>query len=113
MIEDEGQERGESGDAAYDFFKYMTSLTLLTLGGVITVSQMAQPGDLKKTTLIIVLGTVALAAVASFLGAAEVVTSKAPHGPSAPHVRTYLKLAPTLFLVGIGAFLFMFGDVMY
>jgi hypothetical protein len=98
----------------YDFFKYLTSLALLTLAGAFGISQ--NEGALQeigRTTLAIVMGTVALAAVASFMGASEIVRLKSGGPPSVRRVELLARAAPAIYALGVGGILMMFLDVLF
>ena len=97
----------------YDFFKYMTSLSLLTLGGVLTVAQMAGPDDVKRHTLLIVMSPVAASTLMAFSGAMEMVKAKSGNQEVSKTVHRLAKFAPAAFLLGVGAFIAMFVDVMF
>jgi hypothetical protein len=98
----------------YDFFKYLTSLSLLTLAGAFTISQ--NEGALEeigRTTLAVVMGTVALAAIASFMGASEIVRVKSGGTPVGRRVDLLARAAPAIYAVGVGGILMMFLDVLF
>jgi hypothetical protein len=98
----------------YDFFKYLTSLSLLTLAGAFTISQ--NDGALEeigRTTLAVVMGTVALAAVASFMGASEIVRVKSGGTPVGRRVDLLAQAAPGIYCLGVGGILMMFLDVLF
>ena len=93
----------------YDFFKHLTSLVLLTLGGVLVIAQAADKADVKPVMLIIVLILIATAGVSSFVGSSEIV--RAPYtGTKARSLEFYRKAAPALLSFGVGMFLAIFVD---
>ena len=72
MNDEEGPVRNLDGEAMlYDWFKHLTSLSLLTLGGVLSLSQVSEAEDIKKHVLTGVLIVVAIAGVLSFSGAEQ------------------------------------------
>jgi exosortase/archaeosortase len=98
----------------YDFFKYLTSLSLLTLAGAFTISQ--NEGALEeigRTSLAIVMGTVALAAIASFMGAMEIVRIKSGGAPIGRRVDLLAHAAPAIYSLGVGGILMMFLDTLF
>jgi hypothetical protein len=97
----------------YDFFKYLTSVSLLTIGGILTVSQLPEAADLKRSSLLITMTPVALSTLMAFSGAGELVKAKSNDKPLSGNVRRLGQIAPIAFLIGIGSFIFMFLDVMY
>ncbi|MGA9582225.1 MAG: hypothetical protein WBR13_09685 [Allosphingosinicella sp.] len=115
--EDEGpalRRADRDGDEyLYDFFKYMTSVSLLTLGGVLTVAQMAGPDELKQHTLMMVMAPVAASTLMAFSGATEMVKAKSGRQEVSKTTRRMAKIAPAAFLIGVGAFIAMFVDVMF
>jgi len=111
--EEQGPAAQSHGDAyLYDFFKYMTSVSLLTLGGVLTVSQM-DGDDLERHTLLIVMTPVALSTLMAFTGAVEMVKAKSSGKELSKSVHRMAKFAPGAFLLGVGAFIAMFVDVTF
>ncbi|HEX9963441.1 MAG TPA: hypothetical protein VGB04_00475 [Allosphingosinicella sp.] len=115
--EDEGlalRHAARDGDEyLYDFFKYMTSVSLLTLGGVLTVAQMAGPGELKQHTLLMIMAPVAASTLMAFSGASEMVRAKTARQEVSKTTHRLAKIAPAPFLIGVGAFIALFVDVMF
>jgi hypothetical protein len=120
MIEEQGDSLPaaltdrDSDGYRYDFFKYLTSLSLLTLAGAFTISQ--NEGALEeigRVTLAVVMGTVALAAVASFMGANEIVRVKAGGAPIGRRVELLARAAPAVYSIGVGGILMMVLDVLF
>ena len=96
----------------YDYFKHLTTLSLLALGGVMTLSQMADRADVKAWLLIVVLVTISLGGVAAFSGAGEIVRGRYT-GTSHYKSLNFCRLAaPTLLALGVGMFLSMFVDAL-
>ena len=102
---------GEQAAVLYDWFKHLTSLSLLTLGGVLSLSQSDAAADIKKATLVLVLFFLSLAGMASFSGAAMVVESRTKATPLSRWVKPVGGIAATSLSMGIGAFLFVFVKV--
>jgi exosortase/archaeosortase len=120
MTEDESESPPSAGadrdgdGYRYDFFKYLTSLSLLTLAGAFTISQ--NEGALEeigRTSLAIVMGTVALAAIASFMGALEIVRIKSGGAPVGRRVDLLAQAAPGIYSLGVGGILMMFLDTLF
>jgi hypothetical protein len=113
MIEDNetpkpGQRDGEL--LVYDFFKYLTSLVLLTLGGMLIVMKDFDPADVKPQMVIVAIIVISSAGVLAFSGAAEIVRARyagTPPHRSLPFLRA---AAPALLAMGLGLFLAMFVD---
>ena len=94
----------------YDLGKFLTTLSLFAIGGVLTVADTATPGDIKAGNLIIV--TVALAAAAA-LGAstsATIAYGRFTGKPFSPHLHKYARASIILLAVGLGMFMAMWVD---
>jgi hypothetical protein len=102
---------GEQAAVLYDWFKYLTSLSLLTLGGVLSLSQSDAVTDIKKAMLVLVLVLLSLAGMASFSGAAMVVDSSTKATPLSRWIKVTGTIAAMSLSMGIGAFLFIFVKV--
>ena len=96
----------------YDFFKHMTSLSLITLGGVLTLSQVEKM-DLKPFSLGLVVTMIAVAGISGFAGMDEVVKSRFDGQDVSRRIRFYRKLCPIAFGIGIGGFLSLFFTALY
>ncbi len=103
---------GEQAAVLYDWFKHLTSLSLLTLGGVLSLSQSDAVADIKKAMLVLVLVLLSVAGMASFSGAAMVVESRTKSSPLSPWVNLTGTIAAMSLSMGIGAFLFIFVKVL-
>lgn len=119
MIEEQEKNVGpvqphEADGYAYDYFKFLTSLSLLTLAGIFAISQMdGAMEQIGKGSLIAIMATVAAGGIASFMGVGQIVHAKTSGIDSARKIAGLLKAAPALYCVGLGASLWMFLDVMY
>jgi hypothetical protein len=103
---------GEQAAVLYDWFKHLTSLSLLTLGGVLSLSQSDAVADIKKGMLVLVLVLLSTAGIASFSGAAMVVESRTKRQPLSRWVNATGAVAATSLSMGIGAFLYIFVRVL-
>ena len=93
----------------YDWFKHLTSLSLLALGGVLSLSQVPDV-DVKKGSLMLVVILLAVAGIAAFSGADQLVRATADGKPMPRQVNWLRTLATLLLGLGLGAFLSMFMD---
>jgi uncharacterized protein involved in exopolysaccharide biosynthesis len=95
----------------YDFFKWITTLSLLTLGAILSLSQSA---DLKLTArdLLLVLGPLSLASVVGLTGAEGVVRNRLTGHKPRIKPSLALWLAVGSLGLGTGAFLSLFWDVL-
>ena len=95
----------------YDFFKHLTSLTLLTLGGVLAIAQAVDKTDVKPPVLIAVLIIISGGGICSFVGASEIV-KKRYTGKASRSLEFYRKAAPALLALGVGMFLGIYMDAL-
>jgi len=93
----------------YDYFKHLTSLSILTLGGVLAISQQegAAPTAAKMYAVV---GFVALAAVSAFSGTGAIVrqqsAGKVPGRWFNPNF--YRIVSPIALSLGVGMFLALY-----
>lgn len=95
----------------YDYFKHLTTLSLLILGGILTLSQTAQGAEMKLRTVLMVVAVVTLAGVVSFSACGEIARAHF-HGEAPKRVDLYRKVAPVILMLGVGMFLFLFGKAL-
>jgi hypothetical protein len=91
----------------YDYFKHLTTLSLLVLGGILTISQTEKGALMKAPGVMIVAGVVVLAGVISFSGSGEIARAHF-HGDRPKRVDLFRKAAPVILSLGVGMFLFLF-----
>ena len=94
----------------YDFFKHLTSLALLTLGGVLVMAKEANKADVHPVMIITVLVLIAAAGVCAFSGAWEIVRSRSSGTPPLSTLKFYRAAAPALLALGVGMFLTLYAD---
>ena len=107
MIDEETNVDAGHGALLYDFSKFLTTLSLLALGGVLTLTQTADNHVLKKPVVAMVVSFVALAGVCAFSAAsklAKVGTSRRKQRLTPQH---YLLAAIAFLGMGAGGFLMM------
>lgn len=95
----------------YDYFKHLTTLSLLILGGILTLSQTDQGSEMKLRTVLMVVGVVTLAGFISFTASGEIARAHF-HGQNPKRVDLYRKAAPAILLLGVGMFLALFGKAL-
>ena len=101
-------DRAHAGEALlYDFFKHMTSLSLVTLGGVLTISQIPDM-DIRPFSLGLVVVTLSAAGVAGFAGMDEIVKARLDGKQAGRRLSLYRKFCPAAFGIGVGGFLSLF-----
>ena len=94
----------------YDFFKHLTSLVLLTLGGVLVVAQAADPKDVKPGIVIAVLIIISASGICAFGGSSEIVRARYTGSVPRKGLDFYRRAAPILLALGVGMFLSLFVD---
>ncbi|HEX9932792.1 MAG TPA: hypothetical protein VGB08_08125 [Allosphingosinicella sp.] len=94
----------------YDYFKHLTSLVLLTLGGMLFVMKDFDPTDVKPQMVIIAIVLISLSGVLAFGGSAEIVRAKYENRPTKWSLALARFGSPALLSVGFGLFLAMFID---
>ena len=104
-----GQDRyGET--LLYDFAKFITTLSLLLLGGMLTLSAAARQGDLKLFNLMFVTIAIAIAGMTAFITANALVDARATGREPSPALPKLMKFATGVIGVGLGGFLMMWLD---
>jgi hypothetical protein len=115
MIDSEDKPPPANGSEAllYDWFKHLTSLSLLTLGGILSISQLVTEGGFKKHTVIGLLIAVGLSGVIGFTGAESIVNARTTGAPLPKSVHLLRKIGSASLGLGVGAFLYIFTKVVY
>ena len=96
----------------YDFSKFLTTMSLLALGGVLTVIQTSDRSDIKLFNIIFVMGAIAFAGILSILTANALVDARAAGKEPEPYLRKMMKAARGLLGVGTGGFLMIWLDTL-
>ena len=98
---------------AYDYFKHMTGVSLISIGGVFAL--IGGPTKIGRAKLLIILAAIGLTGVISLYQASALGTLESkpvPHAKLAKQVR-YSQFAAMLFLmVGLGAFIQSFAGAL-
>jgi hypothetical protein len=114
MSEDESalspRHRDDGDLLQYDFFKHLTSLALLTLGGVLVLAKEADKADVHPVMIITVLVLISASGVCSFSGASEIVRSRYNKVAALPTLKFYRAASPSLLALGVGMFLTLYAD---
>jgi hypothetical protein len=110
----QGQERPADGDSyLYDFFKYLTSVSLVSLGAIFTFVEMDKIKGVSDFAIGAAVAVLGLAAFLSFIGAEQLVSAKSAGREIEPNVYRLRKLAPRAYLLGLGILAFVCGDVLF
>ncbi len=95
----------DAENLSYDYFKNLTSLSVLTLGGVLTLSEKVFADQIEPWQMLVAGGLVAASGIVALQCQADIVqVSRGKKAPTA-WLRFGHRLAPALFGGGIGAFL--------
>ena len=94
----------------YDYAKHLTTLSLLAIGGVLTVTETANRADVKPPIVAIVLGAIALAGILAFSTANGLVAARSRGKDPPEGLPTLLKIATAFLGMGTGGFLMMWWD---
>ncbi len=102
-------EAADAEDLSYDFFKNLASLSVLTLGGVLTLSESVFVDRVEPWMMFLTGGFIAAAGLLALQCQAEIVQLSRGKKPPSNFLRFGHRLAPGLFGGGIGGFLAMLG----
>lgn len=91
----------------YDYFKHISSLVLITLGGLLLVLKDFSPKDLRPAFVLATFIFVSGSGIVAFSGTQEIVRAKAT-GKAPRWLNLSRIAAPNLLGVGLGIFLAMF-----
>ena len=95
----------DAENLSYDFFKNMTSLSILTLGGILTLSEGLFAERIEFWQMMVASGLIAAGGVVALQCQADVVQVARGKKTSAPWLRYGHRIVPGLLGGGIGAFL--------
>ena len=94
----------------YDFFKHLTSLSILALGGVLVLAKEANQADVKPEMIIVVLVLISAAGICAFSGAGEIVRARQSKAEPLRSLKFYKAASPSLLALGVGMFLTLYAD---
>lgn len=101
-------EKGEGATFLYDYFKHLTSLSILTLGGVLAISQRGGAEMPARTVMYAIVAFVSLAAVLAFSGSSDIVRQKVTGKAPGKWQNFYRITSPICLGVGVGMFLALY-----
>lgn len=101
-------EMADGATFLYDFFKHLTSLSVLTLGGVLAISTGADANGTSRASMIAVVVLVGIAALLAFSGTSEIVRQKTTGEIRDKSLAFYRVGAPMALSLGVGGFLYVF-----
>lgn len=105
--------RDHAGDAhyaeslLYDLAKFVTTLSLLSIGGVLTLTQAASRGAYPPTWLAFALSAIAFAGLCSFGTAYSLADARTRGREPSPRLGLLLQIATALLGIGTGSFVWM------
>ena len=95
----------DSENLSYDYFKNLTSLSVLTLGGVLTLSEKVFAEQIDVWQMLVASGLIAAGGIVALQCQADIVqVSRGKKAPTA-WLRYGHRVAPALLGGGIGAFM--------
>jgi hypothetical protein len=117
---DDGDARHDHSDAQrhgegllYDLGKFLTSLSIFAIGGVLTVADTAKPGDIKAFNLITITIALAGAAVLGASTSGTIAYGRFTGKRLSRHLPNYARGSFLLLGVGLGMFMAMWIDKLY
>jgi hypothetical protein len=110
-IDNEVIDEESSGNASllllYDWFKHITTLSLLTLGGLLSILQ-AGEAQVRPGVLAAIVGLIAFAGILGFEGQNRVLQAQLASQPIPKSLGWFRRLAVVSFSIGTGIFLTLF-----
>lgn len=96
----------------YDFSKFLTTLSILALGGVLTLTQTADRSDIKTFNIVLAISAIALAGTLAVTTANSIAYARASGQALPRNLHRYILAAMALLGMGMGIFLFMWMDTL-
>ena len=118
MIEEEtrleaGPDADRHGESLlYDFSKFLTTLSVLALGGLLTLTQTADRADIKTFNITASIVAIALAGTLAVTTANSIAHARSSGQPLPRSLHRYIMAAMAALGLGMGMFLFMWMDTL-
>jgi hypothetical protein len=96
----------------YDLAKFLTTLSLLAMGGILSLTEAAPEGVYRPTWLLLALGAVALGAALSFGVAYSLADARSRHREPSRRLPLALQAATSLLGLGTGGFVWMWWSAL-
>ena len=109
LVTQDGDDRYAEG-LVYDQGKFLTTLSLLAVGGVLTIADSADKGDVKPGSIIMVTCVLFLAAVLAASTASTIAFDRFAGRPPKRYLHYYIMATVALLGMGLGMFIFMWMD---
>jgi hypothetical protein len=106
----DGDRHGES--LLYDFAKFLTTLSILALGGVLTLTQTVDRTDIKTFNIVASIIAISLAGTLAVTTANSIAHARSSGQPVPRYLHRYIAAAMALLGMGMGMFLFMWMDTL-
>ena len=94
----------------YDFAKTLTSLSLIVLGGVLTLSGTEQAADIPQFGLVLTSGSIAIAGMLALSTASAIVDARNRNRARPSYLPLFIKAANFFLGVGVGGFMVIWLD---
>jgi hypothetical protein len=94
----------------YDLAKFYTTLSILAVGGVLTVTATADPRDVKPVIVAVILAAIALAGTFSVSVAHAIADARISGRDPKPGLALTMRAATALLGMGTGGFLMTWWD---
>ena len=91
----------------YDYFKHLSSLVLITLGGLLVVLKDFSAKDLRPVFILATFLLVSSSGIVAFSGTQEIVRARSTGTPPKRWLQWSRIAAPNLLAGGLGVFLYM------
>jgi hypothetical protein len=106
MIDEDAPPAGDGEAVLYDYLKHLTSLCLLSLGGVAALADKVH--GRSAISIVVALIVIGLAAASSFLATGMIVDARLSGKPLGRGIGLYRHASPILLSIGVGMFVYLF-----
>jgi len=111
MVPAEHGDEARYGEAlVYDLAKFLTTMSLLAIGGVLTIIETADRSDIKTGNIIMITVALAAATVVAASTAVSIAYARSSGQPVPSNLHRYITATMALLSIGLGMFLFMWID---
>lgn len=93
----------------YDWFKHMTTLSLITLGGLLSILQ-AGKTDVRPGFLEAIIVLIAIGGIIGFDGQSRILKAELAHEPLPAILKWFRRVAVWSYSLGVGMFLSLFVE---
>ena len=97
---------GQYGETLlYDFAKTLTSLSLIVLGGILTLAGTQQAADIPLFSLVLTSGSIAMSGMIALSTAMAIVEARAKNRQPTKYLTMMIKTANLFLGIGLGGFM--------